>query len=145
MKCSAVDLAEVIDRLNDIFGSADHTAEGVGVAAEILGGAVKHQVGAKLERVLVDRCGKRIINDHGRSDRVGALRESLDIHDLASWVGRTFQIEHPATLIDLGFDSVEIGGIAEGRLDFESGKELVEDFVRAAIGVAHRDHAVART
>ena len=48
--------------LDQVPPSGDDAANQIGMPAEILGARMHHQINAKLQRPLIDRCGKRTVN-----------------------------------------------------------------------------------
>jgi hypothetical protein len=63
-----------------------------------LGSAVQDEIGTELERVLVDRCCKRIIDRDDRANSMGSGGEACDIYDLDGWIRRRFEVQQLAAL-----------------------------------------------
>ena len=69
--------------------AGDHgTHQHVAVAGEELGRRVHDDVGAELERLLQQRGGEGVVDDHVRAGLVGRLDDRLDVGDLERRVGR---------------------------------------------------------
>ncbi len=70
----------------------DGAADDVGVAAEVLGRRVHDEVGAELERPLVDRRGERVVDGDERALRLRATTPSMSTTLSSGLVGLSTQI-----------------------------------------------------
>ena len=114
------------------------------MAAQKLGGAVQHEVRAQRQRILVDGRGEGVIDDDRRPGPVSRAGEAVQVHDFQRGIGGRFQVKHAAAFGDLRFDGVVIGGVAQADLDLEARQEFGKQDVGAAVGILHRDDAIAR-
>ncbi|HSK17940.1 MAG TPA: hypothetical protein VK912_02285 [Longimicrobiales bacterium] len=73
--------------------AAEDAAHGIGVATEILRGTVHDEIGAPLERALVDRGGKRVVDDRRRADSARASSEPRDVEYVQRRVCRRLEVE----------------------------------------------------
>ena len=138
----AIDLPIVIDLVDQFLPAANHPAQGIGMTAQVLGGAVDHQVGTKLQWVLVDGVAKVLSTTTTAPTACPAACQSGNVHHLGGRVGRAFQVEDFAAFGDLGFDLVVVGGVAKLHLDLKTGQEFAEDHVGAAVGVLDGDDPI---
>ena len=57
---------EAENLFHEFFFSAQHTAHGIGMSAKEFSSTVHHEIGSQSQWILIDRCGKGIVNhDHG--------------------------------------------------------------------------------
>jgi len=56
----------VIHPLDQFAAAADDATERIGVTAEVLGSRMQGDIGAELERVLIDRRGEGVVDGQGR-------------------------------------------------------------------------------
>src|SRR5512135_731667 len=118
--------------LDQLAAPANDAAQGIAVPTEIFAGTVDHQVGAKLQRMLVDGGGEGIVGDHHRTDLVSPARQALDINYLKRGVSGSLQVEQFAAVRDLRLDSAEVRGIAKAGADIDLWQEFAEQLIGAA-------------
>ena len=120
----AVDFAVVVDRFDPFFLAADDAAQGIGVAAQVFGGAVQHKVGAQFQRILVDGGGKGVVHHDGGADPFSGGGQSGDVHHLYGRVGGAFQVKQAAASGHGCFDGFMVGGVAKGHIDIVAGQRI---------------------
>jgi hypothetical protein len=72
----------------DVIPHDRHATDQVGMAAQVLGRRVHHDVGAELQRPRQHRRGEGVVHDQQRSVRVGRLGGRPDVDDFQHRVGR---------------------------------------------------------
>ena len=75
-----IDLPEMVQPLDQLFAAAGRTAQRIGVTTQKLGRAVQNEIRTELERVLIDRCCKRIIDRDDCANSMGGSGEPRDVH-----------------------------------------------------------------
>src|SRR5690348_10841486 len=105
-EAGAVDLAEMIDMVDQRLGSANNAAKRVSMAPEELGRAVHHQVGAQFQRTLVDRRSKRVVHDYHCADTMSRRSQPGNVDNLDGGIGGSLQVEELATAGNGCFDGL---------------------------------------
>ena len=72
----------------------DGAADQVAVAAQVLGGAVDHQVDAPVDRLLAVGRGEGVVDDGQRACRAADVGERAQVHDVEQRVGRRLDPDH---------------------------------------------------
>ena len=139
----ARDLAEVEHLRHQLRIAHDDAAQGIGVAAQELRGAVDHEISPQIERPLVDGRREGVVDDDDRPCGVARGRQSCDVEHLEGGVRGRLEIEEPSALGDGALESRVVARIAQVDLDADPWQELQEDAVRAAVRVAHGHDAIA--
>jgi len=132
------------DRFDQIATPDDRPTECVGMAPEELGGAVHDEVGAQRQRLLEHRRGEGVV-DHG--DRPAILaggEQARQVDDLQRRVGRRLEVEQVAAPVHRLLDTVGVGRVDQLDLHTDPREVLGEQHARAAVGVFHRHHPLAR-
>jgi len=119
----------VEDRTDPVGVAADDAAHRVGVPSEKLGRAVDDEVGAEIERTLIDRGGERVVHYDRRPGGAGAVCQSGDVEHLQRRIRRALQVEQAAPPVDLDLDGLVVRGLAQSDVDPEPWQELDEKFV----------------
>ena len=98
-KAAADGLVEETDLFRDFFVPAyDKACEGVIVSSEVLGAAVKDDVGAEVDRIAEVRAHEGIVRDEERAVRVREVCHRRDVRHLHHWIRRRLDVD--------GFDGV---------------------------------------
>ena len=79
--------------LDELLRAEHHAAQAAALAVDVLGGGIDDAVGAELERLLIERCRKYIVDDEGGARRVGDVGDRLDIEHVQRRIGRSLQKE----------------------------------------------------
>src|SRR5690606_6266620 len=132
------------DRLGEGIVVDDHgPADDVGVAADVLGGGVHHDVGAERERLLQVRAGEGVVDHQERVVLVGQFGERGDVGDVEQRVGGRRDPDH-ARVLAQGLGDARDARDRRGRVvHAPRGGDLVEQAVAAAVGVVGDDDVVA--
>src|SRR5581483_11518766 len=112
------------------------------MTAEVLGRTMQHQIGATLQRILVDGCSEGVVHRDERAGSMRSLRQAPDVDDLDGWIGGGLEIQKPAAATNFRLDALEIARVAQADLDAERGQEFGEQLVRAPITVLDGDDAL---
>src|SRR5690606_13341242 len=116
----------------------------VGMAVEVLGGGVQHQVGAVLEGTLQDRRGEGVVDHEQQPVPAGDGRNRLDVDDFQRRVGRRLDPEHAGLRCDRGLDGGGVGQVDEAEVQARAAPaDAFEQAVAATVEVVHGDHVVA--
>ena len=120
-----------------------HAAHGGAVAADVLGGAVHHDVGAKIERVAQVGAGHRVVDDQRHAVGMRYLGNCGDVKHVDQRVADGFAI-HRARVGAHGAGKVlGVGRVDKRGLDTEARKPHAQLPHRAAIQRARRHNVVA--
>ena len=123
-----------------------HAHQHVGVAAQVFGGRVEHDVAAHIQRLLQIGRGEGVVDAHQRAGGFGFGRQNGDVHQPQQRVGRRFQ-PHQLHVFVFRQRLIQIGRVGEvgkhhvhapGRVHFG------EQIVAAAVDVADGNNRVAR-
>src|SRR5215470_5034489 len=129
----------VDERLAARRGASDE----VGMAAEILRGAVKDDIESELDGFLQDGAGEGVVDER---DEIPFAREGdscLQVNEAEDGIGGRFDVESLCAGVDEFFDAGEVGfDVADD--DAEAGKIVAHQAVGAAIGLAGGDDFVSR-
>ena len=65
----------------------DHSAKGIAMAGNTLGGGVHHDIGSKFNRTQQIRCGNRIIDNQRNAMLMRKIGKPFDIGNGGAWIG----------------------------------------------------------
>ena len=83
---------QLVDIIHDeLFGAEDDPAEAAALPVDVLGRRIHDAVGAELERPLVERGRKYVVDGQRRAGRMRDLGHRLDIDDFQRRVSRALQ------------------------------------------------------
>src|SRR5204863_215968 len=116
-------------------------ADGVRVAADVLGRAVNDGVGAELERPLVDRRRERVVHDYERVALVGD--DLLDIDEVERRVRRRLDPDQLRVVGDRRRQRREVRLVDHRVLEAPALQDLVHQPVGAAVEVVGEHDVVA--
>lgn len=85
--------SEVVNTAHQAAPAADHSAERICVSTEKLGRTVNDQVRTEFQRLLIDRCGKGVIDDHHGAAAMRGRRQASQIDNFIGRVGGALQIQ----------------------------------------------------
>jgi hypothetical protein len=114
------------------------------VAAEVLGRAVHHEVGAERERLLQHRAGKGVVDRDQRAVIAGQRSEPGEVADPQQRVRRSLDPEQRGGLAQRLAHRGEIGRVDERRVDAEPWQHLAQLLGAAVVAVVRGDDAAAR-
>ena len=112
-------------------------ADDVGVAAEVLGRRMHDEVGAELQRALVDRRRERVVDGDERAAL--ARHDAGDVDDVQRRVGRRLDPDQARLLAHRPLEGVEVRLVDQVIADPEARQDLVDEPVRAAVEVLRQD------
>jgi hypothetical protein len=117
-------------------------ADDVGVAAEVLRRRVHDEVGAELERPLVDRGGERVVD---RDEGVALARhDPRDVDHVEQRVGRRLDPDQLRLGPDRALDSIEVGLVDEVVGQPPAREHLVDQAEGASVEVVRQHDVRAR-
>ena len=119
----------------------DRAADRVRVAAEVLRRRVDGEVGAVLERALVDRRRERVVDGDQRAPAPGD--DARDVDDVQQRVRRRLDPDQPRLVAQRGGDGVEVGLVDEVVGQAPAAEHLVDEAVGAAVEVVRQHDVVA--
>ena len=132
--------------LGQLVTPGDHdAADDVGMAIEVLGGRVQHQVGAVFQRALQHRRAERVVDHQDQAVLLRKCGHLGQIDQLEHRVGRRFGPDHPGFRLQRclhGFGIIQVD-----KAEIETGRapaHFLEQAVGAAIEVVHCDDVAAR-
>ena len=120
----------------------DHAADHVGVAAEVLGRRVHDDIGARLQRPLVDRSGERVV-DRDQGAAAPATTPSMSTTLSAGLVGLSTQISCVSS-VDRALQGGEVGLVDEVVAQTPRRQHLVDQAVGAAVQVGRAARCASR-
>ena len=126
--------AELLGEL--VVGGDQRAADDVGVAADVLGGGVQHDVGAERERRLQVRRGERVVDDEpgpGLVGDVGQRRRCRRCPAAGWWASRTRSARVSGR--SAARSAVDVGEVDGRVLDAPRPEHLVDQPERAAVRV----------
>src|SRR5215218_2716836 len=132
----------MIDPPHELSRAADDPAQRVRVTAEVLGGAVEHEVRPQGERALVYRGSEGAVHHDDRPGLTPGFGEATNVDELERRVRRRLQVQEIAAPCDLSFDGVGVRSVEQLYLHSGSGEELQEDLVRPAVSVLDGDDPI---
>ncbi len=125
------------------MGGNNGAADNIGMAANVLGGGMQHNVRAKRERLLAIWRGKRIV-DHGkRAVLAGKCADRPNIGQLHQRIGRRFQPNHACFRPQCRADLVRVGHIHKIKDKSKLGHDPLEQAIGTAIHIVAHDHMIA--
>ena len=136
-------LQEVQALVQPVVGGDQRAADHVRVAAQVLGGAVVHDVGAQLQRPLAVRAGEGVVDGDDDVARVGQARDGRDIDELEQRIGRALEPDEARALLDGGLDVVDARGVDKRETQADAFEHAVEQAKRAAVDVVAGHDVVA--
>jgi hypothetical protein len=121
----------------------DDPADAVAMAVEVLGRAVRDEVGAELDRALQVRTGEGVVDDQTSVVAVGEVGRRPQVGDAHHGVGRRLDEQHPRRRRHRPFDLVEVRRVDIGEGQLVPPQHLVEQPERAAVGIVRHHHVIA--
>ena len=113
------------------------------MAAQVLGRAVVHDVGAQLQRPLAVRAGEGVVDRHDDVALVRQLRDGGDVDQLQQRIGRALEPDQPGAVLDGGFDVLDARRVDEREAQADALEHAVEQAKRAAVDVVAGHDVVA--
>ena len=95
----------------------DDAAETAALTVDMLGGGIDDDMRAELERLLLQRRRKDIVDDKARADRIGELGHEGDVDHLERRIGRALQEEQLGVRPHRLFPFLRLGAVDQRRLD----------------------------
>ncbi len=109
----------------------------------MLGGGIDHDVGAEVERALVERGGEYVIDDNAGAGGVRHLANRGDIDQVEHRVRRALQEHRVGRRRQRRLPFVQLGAVDEHGLDAPARQDLIDDEMARAEQGARGDHPVA--
>src|SRR5439155_20560302 len=97
--------------------------------------AMYYQVGTKVQRILIDGCGKGVIYYHDSIYFFCGFRQSLHIYYLQCRVCWCFEINKIAAFGNLFFKLIVISGVAKFHIDIVVRKKIEKDLTSSTISI----------
>ena len=124
----------------------DHrAADDGGVAGQVLGRRMHHDVGALLERPAEVGGRRGVVDDQRHADPPRHLGERRDVGDVAAGVGDRFAEDRLGVAVDGLLDGGQVLGVDEARRPAEAADGVAELGDGAAVKPRRGDDVVART
>ena len=128
----------------DVIARHHRAAHHVGVAVQVLGGGVGHDVDPVLERALKEGAREGIVDHRPRAVRPGHLRGGGQVHDLEHGVGRALDPDELRVLAEPPLDGARLAHVDVAELQPVPPVDLVEDAEGAAVDVVGGEDVVPR-
>ena len=128
----------------EVAGIHDGSAHGGAVAVHVLGGRMRHDVGAPLDRTAHDRRGERVVDDQGHAVRMRGVGETLDIEHVERGVGDRLAEDRLGVGLERRLELLvsAVGG-HERALDAHALHGVRDEVVRAAVDGGARHHVIS--
>ena len=126
-----------------VVAGHERAADDVGVPAEVLGRRVQHDVRAQRERLLQVGRGEGVVDDEPGARLARDVGDRGDVRDAQQRVGRRLAPDDAGGRPDRRAQGVEVAEVDGGVLDAPRREDLVDQPVRAAVGVVRDDDVVA--
>src|SRR5262245_708586 len=121
-------LQEVVQVLFDVVRRAQHNAaKTAALAVDVLGGGIDHDIGAELQRLLQDRRGEHVVDDHAGAGAAGDLGYGRNIDQVERRVGGSFEEHGPGVGAHGSCPRIEVAAIDQGRGDAKARTEVFHD------------------
>ena len=134
---------EELDRGQQVVAADHRPADHVRVPAQVLGGAVNHDVRPVFERPLEVAAGEGVVHHQDRPVLVAQLGQGGDVQDLQQRVRRRFDPDHPRFWGHEGGEADRRGVVGVTRRQSPRLEHLVQQAEGAAVQVGRRHHLVA--
>ena len=133
------------DALGDVVAARDqHAADHVRMSIQVLRGRMEHDVGAELQGLLKDRCGKGVVDDKERFCFPCDFARRLEIAQSHHRIRRRLGIDDLGIRLDRGGDGIGIAAIDERERETETRPDMRHLPVRPAVHVLAADDMIAR-
>ena len=129
---------------DDLLGRQDATAEHAALAVNVLGRRIDDDVGAELERALVERRREHVVDDELGAGRVRDLGHRGDVVDLQGRIGRRLHEEHLGVLRHRLLPLVDVLAVDQREGDAEAREPFLDHPAAGAEQGLRRDHMVAQ-
>ncbi len=133
-----------VDLLQQRPRTGDHAGRHVGVAVQVLGGALHRQVDAERQRLLVDRAGEGVVEDGQHAGVPAGLRHTRDVEAAQGRVDRRFDPADPRLRAEERRRPLELVERRESDGDLQRGQHVVDQVERAAVDGRAAQQLVAR-
>ena len=94
-----------------VFSDHGHTANHIGMAVQILGCGMNHQIKTEFERPLDPRRGKGVVGDRKNFVFARDFRDRFQIDDFEQRIARRLDPNHPRVLLDRRLKARRVGKI----------------------------------
>ena len=106
---------------HEFFGGEHRPAKAATVAIDMLRCRIDDNVGPQLQRFLIQRRCKDVVDNHQRTGGMGHLGDGSNIHQIEHRVRRTFKKYRFGRLAERGFPFVEICPVNKHCLNSPTG------------------------
>jgi hypothetical protein len=121
-----------------------HAADHIGVAIEVFGGRVHHDIGAVFQRALQDRGSEGVVGHHQQAMPFRDRAHRPQVDDLQHRVGRGLDPDHAGIRPDRGLERGRVGQIDETEVQScTAPAHALEQAEGAAVDIVHADHMAA--
>ena len=121
----------------------DDAADAVAVAVQVLGGAVRDEVGAKGDRLLNVRAGEGVVDHQAGVVAMGEGGGQRQVGQPHHRVARGLDEEHPRLRRERPLGGVEVAGVDVGEAHVVTAQDLVEQPEGAAVDVVRHHRVIA--
>ena len=119
-----------------------HAADGVAVAAEVLGRAVDHDVGAQRQRALEERAHEGVVHHYEGAVSMRDGADGADVHQLQPRVGGSLDPDHPGLRRPGRLHRFGPGGVDEAEGETHRLEHLLEESIGSPVEVVHGNGVV---
>ena len=134
-----------LDRLEYGGVAREHGAlDQVGMAGQVFGHAVHHQVGAQGERLLEHRRGEGVVDHHQGALRMRQFRDRPDVRHQQARIGRRLQPHQPRRRGHRRGHGLKVRGVDRRDRQVKPREHAREQPIGAAVDVKRHNHFVVR-
>ena len=135
---------DVPDPVQELGRAGHHSGGDVGVAVEVLGGAVPDQVDAEVGRSLVQRSREGVVREGQHVMRAGQVGDGAKVGDLQQRIARRLHQDQPGLRGQRLLECLRVGLVHLGGRNAEPRQEVQQHRGRAAVGGLLSDDVVTR-
>ncbi len=138
-------MAEIVVQVlvDPLLVRQDDAAEAAPLAVDMLGRRIDDDMGAELQRLLLQGRGEDVVDDQPRSDRIGKRSDSGDVDHFQRRIGRAFKEEQLGVGPDRLFPVGDVGAVDQRRLDAVFRRQRLDHPAAGAEQRARRHDMVA--
>ena len=119
------------------------SAHPVAVAVQVLGGRVRHDVGAEFQRPLEVGGHEGVVHHHQGAGRMGGFGKGLQIGDPEHGIRGRLEEQHRRSRVQLPDGGFGVTRVHPGEVEPPGAQHVLADAVGAAVAVARGDHPAA--
>ena len=113
------------------------------MATEVLGAAVHHDIGAKIQRTLADGRGERVVASHQRAPVMCEVDRMGEIGDAQQWVGRRLKPQQACRTRQRGLYGRWLSGVYQLHSDPAARDDRAQLVQCPVVPLARRNDVIA--